>query len=64
MKDNNTPVLPLQPIAVDHLVPCFARSSFHWVKPTGSAGEVRDAQLEANKAPGLLTNPAFATAPL
>ncbi len=66
VKEDNTPVLPLQPIVVDNLEPCFAQSSFHSIKLSGKVAEVRDVQLEVNKAPAtlkalVLTDPDFVT---
>ena len=58
-KDDNTPVLPLQPIVVDNLTPCFAESSFHSIKLSGTIAEVRDVQLEVDKATVTLKAPAL-----
>jgi hypothetical protein len=66
VNDDNTPVLPLQPIVVDNMKPCFAQSSFSSIKLTGTIAEVRDTQLLVDnqavtlKAP-VLTNIDFKT---
>ncbi|MDP3738163.1 MAG: hypothetical protein Q8R02_12280 [Hyphomonadaceae bacterium] len=48
INDDKTPVLPLEPVIVDKLQPCWAESSFSSVKLSGTVAEVRDVQLLVN----------------
>jgi hypothetical protein len=59
VNDDNTPVLPLQPIVVDNLSPCFAQSSFSSIKLTGTIAEVRDTQLLVDNQTATLKAPAL-----
>jgi hypothetical protein len=59
VNDDNTLVLPLQPIVVDNLTPCFAQSSFSSVSLTGTLAEVRDTQLHVDNQTVTLQAPAL-----
>jgi len=59
VNDDNTPILPLQPIVVDNLTPCFAQSSFSSIKLTGTLAEVRDTQLLVDNQTVTLKAPAL-----
>jgi hypothetical protein len=66
VSEDKTPIVPLQPVVVDKLEPCYLESSFSTIKLSGTVVEVRDVQLVFNseivtlKAP-VLTNIDFVT---
>ncbi len=66
INDDKTPVVPIQPVVVDKMEPCYLESSFSTIKLSGTVAEVRDVQLVVNsetvtlKAP-VLTNIDFVT---
>ncbi|MEQ1780550.1 MAG: hypothetical protein ABMA14_04260 [Hyphomonadaceae bacterium] len=54
--DDRTPVLPIQPVVVDRMQPCYAQSSFSMesVQLTGTVSSVRDVELTVDGAPATL----------
>ena len=54
--DDRAPVVPIQPVVVDKMLPCFAQSSFSAdsVQLTGMVSGVRDVELMVDGAPATL----------